>query len=341
MKSIFGYAASAFLVCSLFSGCQSQPASEDTAQRPINRMAADTFVELQRRNFNALERTAESLREKNVPLKDGQPALAGFYAGVSKCVQSRCGDERQSEAEWAAHARLLDEWIQAFPTSPTARLAKATFTKEYAWYVRGLGVASTVSESRWPKFNERIQQARSLLEAIGSEAENDPHWYATMLSIALVQGWPKDEFEKIYREGIKKFPYYTPLYFSKGSFVSPRWGGSQEDFNLFVEDSVRSTRNTMGETMYTRLHWSSWSGDMFRTGKTDWRRMKNGFSQITKDYPHPWNINNFAKFACMAGDAPVLAEQLAKINTTPMMEAWDDSDFLAACREFSAKANSK
>lgn len=341
MKSIFGYVAIALIACSLFAGCQTQSASEEIVQRPINRMAADTFLELQRRNFNALERTAESLREKNIPLEDGQPALAGFYAGVSKCVQSRCGDEHQSEGEWAAHARLLDEWIRDFPTSPTARLAKATFTKEYAWYVRGLGVAGTVSEPRWSKFNERIQQARFLLESMGSEAENDPHWYATMLSIALVQGWPKDEFEKIFLAGTKKFPYYMPLYFSKGSFVSPRWGGSQADFNLFVEDSVRSTRNTIGEAMYARLHWSSWSGDMFRTGKTDWRRMKDGFSRITKDYPHPWNINNFAKFACMAGDASTLAEQLAKIRTTPMPEAWGDGDFLADCRVFSAKAGGR
>lgn len=315
-----------------------EAASQGLPQRPINLMAAETFLKLQQRDFTALERLAESLRQKNVPLEDGQPMLAAFYAGVSKCEHSPCGDERLSAEDWVAHGRLLDDWIRAFPKSTTARLAKAVYTKEYAWYARGGGYANTVPMAQWKIFNDRIQQAHSMLRALGSEAENDPHWYATVLSIALVQSWPKSEFEKIFLAGTRKFPYYLPIYFTKGEFVSAKWGGSQADFDQFVEETVQSTRNALGETMYTRLHWSSWSRDMFRTGRTDWHRMKNGFMRMTRDYPHPWNVNNFAKFACMARDVSTLAEQLAKIGDPVILDVWGNAKFFAACKEFSATA---
>src|SRR5205823_9674470 len=126
------------------------------------------------------------------------------YAGVAKCVQMQCGDEKLPLEDWVRHKRLLDDWIKQFPNSLTAKLARAVYAKEYAWYARGTGYASTVPPEAWTHFRERIEEARLLLEDIKVDAASDPEWYAAMLSIALTQSWPATEFDALFREGSKK-----------------------------------------------------------------------------------------------------------------------------------------
>ncbi|MDB5813626.1 MAG: hypothetical protein JWN23_743 [Rhodocyclales bacterium] len=315
----------------LFTAISVSAQSEDP--RPINRMAKTTEILLNARNYDELDRVAEQLRKHPQTLADGQPKLAGFYAGVSKCVQMRCGDEDFSEETWVKHAALLDEWSLKYPNSISAKLAKAMYMKEYAWYARGLGFSNTVSPLQWKLFDERIRKAHDLFDAVRQEGSSDPVWYSGMLSIALVEKWSSVEFEKLFVEGTTKFPYYLPLYFSKASYVSPRWGGTQQAFKKFVDDTVEATSKSMGETMYSRLNWSSWSSDMFSSGQTDWSRMKRGFTRLTHDYPDRWNINNFARFACLAGDATTLKAQLHKIGGSPIPEAWGNADFYFQCIE--------
>lgn len=303
--------------------------------RPINRSALEARNVLLARDFEALERRAAVLRQKPRVLSDGQPELSGFYAGVAMCVQMRCGDQTLPPQIWEDHALLLDAWIAAYPKSVTAHLAKATFEKESAWYARGTGYANSVSPAARKQFDERMRKARTMFEAMPPEAKSDPAWYAGMLSIALGQSWRPQEFEELYNEGTARFPAYLPLYFTKASYVSPRWGGSIEAFRAYVDQAVKATAATMGDAMYARLNWSSWTSTMFTNGQADWSRMRNGFVRLTRDYPDPWNINHFAKFACLAGDGATLRELLPMVGQSPIISAWGSREYYEQC---SAKA---
>lgn len=303
-----------------------------SAGRPIDQAAIGIYPVLQKRDFSGLDRIAERLRQENELLSDGQPALVAFYKGVSACVQPKCDEEPQLDQTWVAHGKLLDEWIEAVPRSTTARLAKAAYVTAYAWHIRGTGYAHTVSPNQWKEFADRLQQARVLLQALKKEAENDPHWYAEMLAIGLAQSWPRSEMDEVFDAGVKKFPAYFPMYFYKAASLSPRWGGNQEDLARFVEEAVQATRGALGETLYARLYWSEWKADMFEKRHVDWLRMKAGFARMAKDHPDPWNLNNFAFFACLAGDVDTLAEILDQIGDATIVVAWRSPRRLAACR---------
>lgn len=71
---------------------------------------------------------------------------------------------------------------------------------------------------------------------------------------------------------------------------------------------------------------------MFEKRQVDWRRMKAGFARIAKDYPDPWNLNNFAFFSCVAGDVDTLAKVLDQIGDSTIVVAWRSPERLAACR---------
>jgi hypothetical protein len=313
-------------------------AARDGDPRPINSFAAKTADLLRSGDFQGLETLAANLRAKSLLLSDGQPALSGFYAGVSKCVEMGCGDERMAPEDWQAHQELLARWALKFPDSITAKTATAMYWKEYGWFARGVGYANTVSQDQWATFKSRVEKARTLFEAIRTRKDRDAAWYDGMLSVALAQGWPDTAFDEIYEEGIGRFPGYLPLYFAKAAQVSPRWGGSQSAYSRYVDSVVKATSKDMGETMYARLNWSSWSPSMFVDGQADWPRMKRGFDRLTRDYPDPWNINAYAKFSCLAGDVLTLKQLLAKIGQTPILDQWGSMGFYSQCVAFSRQS---
>jgi hypothetical protein len=303
--------------------------------RPINNFAASTARELRAGEFARLETMAADLRTSSRVLSDGQPALSGFYAGLSKCVEQRCGDELMSPEDWKIQEEMLAKWIAAFPDSITAKTAMAKYWKEYAWSARGLGYANTVSKDQWATFFARTNKARDLLEAIRTRSDTDAVWYESMLSVTKSQGGTNAEFDAIYEEGVKRFPGYLPLYFLKAARVSPRWGGTPSAFSGYVDRVAAATSKEMGETMYARLNWSAWSPTMFTEGKVSWPRMKSGFERLTGDYPDRWNINAYAMFACIAGDTQTLKRQLAKVDQAPILDLWQTMDFFAYCVDLS------
>ena len=67
-------------------------------------------------------------------------------------------------------------------------------------------------------------------------------------------------------------------------------------------------------------------------GTANWPRMKSGFEHIVKDHPDPWNLNNFAKFACMARDRDTLRGLMARIQPA-VLAAWGNMGFYQSCVE--------
>jgi hypothetical protein len=60
--------------------------------------------------------------------------------------------------------------------------------------------------------------------------------------------------------------------------------------------------------------------------------MKAGFERIVKDYPDPWNINNYAQFACRNEDWAAVSALSERIGSKPVMRAWfDNASYYEGC----------
>lgn len=309
-------------------------------ERPFEKAAQQYYQKLIERQFDELERVADESRKNNVTISDGQPKLAAIYGGVAGCLSSGCYN-RLSEAQWQDRYQLLLEWRKKAPQSVTAEIALASFFIEHAWAIRGQGYANTVRSEAWPGFHESMEIALKHLEGATPAAKNDPGWYAAMLAVGVAQGWKIERFEHIYKKGTEKYPLYLPLYFKASSYFAPRWYGAPATLRAFIEKSVAATRSQLGETLYARLNWSLWTQEMFKNGQADWPRMKTGFERIVADYPDPWNVNNFAKFACLAGDRATIISLLDKIGDRPIEAAWGTIQYYHQCVDYAIKARSK
>jgi len=289
--------------------------------RPMERESARYRQMLLDGKFDEIERAAEDARKTGAAISDGQPRLAAIYAGLSSdCVNGGC---RIVPPEgWPRLEGKLAEWRRKSPASVTAEIASAAILISEAWYIRGGGYAGTVAPDAMQGFKSGIAKAATRFESMSPQSKSDPGWYAGMLDIGLASGMPAQRFYTLYTEAVGKYPTYLPIYFTASAYIAPRWNGSPEQFRTFVEYAVNATRAKLGDTLYARLNWSLWTNSMFMDGQTDWPRMKAGFERMTADYPDAWNINNYARFACQAGDFPALLEIDKKINGKPIAAAW-------------------
>jgi hypothetical protein len=309
-------------------------AAQSVNPRPMQRATDDHLGLLMGRAYDKLDRAADEARSKQIALSDGQPLLTGIYAGVIGCA---CGNQLNEDL-WQVRKQRLDEWAKRKPGSVTARLAVAAYPVKYGWMARGGGYASTVSPEGWKLYRERVEEGRKALEALDATTRQDPGWYELMLNVGLSQGWPRGKFDALFSDGVSKHPYYTPLYFARMSFYSPRWYGSVDESRRIVDDTVERTRSRWGEIMYARLNWATMDVRMFETGQTSWPRMKAGFEQMTKEYADGWNVNHFAKFACMARDHETFLALAPKVGDAPIAEAWhNDVNFYKGCQMWAAK----
>jgi hypothetical protein len=63
--------------------------------------------------------------------------------------------------------------------------------------------------------------------------------------------------------------------------------------------------------------------------------MQRGFDAILRDYPTTWNLNAYARFACMAQDRATTRQAIQQIGDDIILSAWDDKDEPDWCRTWS------
>jgi hypothetical protein len=302
--------------------------------RPLQRAIEEHLELLMSGSFDALERAASEARRTKAKISDGQPKLQTIYAGTAGDSSPPLTDDL-----WKVRRSRLEQWRAAYPASVTAKVALASFPLRYGWFARGSGYAGTVSQEGWTLMRQRVEESRVALEALDAAAKKDPGWADAMLDIARIQHWPSERFDALYEAAAAQDPDYLSYHFAYLTYYSTRWYGSPEQQRNAIEKVVERTRPMMGETMYARLNWGLGSSDMFMSGRTDWTRMKAGFERMTKDYPDEWNINHFARFACMADDWPTVARLTAMIGDKPVLDAWlRNMDFYEHCRQTSRQA---
>jgi len=222
---------------------------------------------------------------------------------------------------WDEHLAKLRQWRTAQPTSGAAALMEASYWVSYAWFARGTQYAVNVPQDAYKITYERVSKARSVLEEAKPYAASNPAWYGLMLEVALLQGWPMPERVALFDEAIRAEPLYDEAYMGMAISLVPKWGGSPGDYERFARAAVAKTKSDYGNLMYARLYWllanAEWEKEPFTELKIPWQRMKSGFDDLMKRYPDSqWNLQNYAYFACRAGDGKTFNAILPGLPST-------------------------
>ena len=223
---------------------------------------------------------------------------------------------------------MVKAWQASNPRSPAAALMEIQYWIQRAWDARGHGYANTVTKEGWRLFDEHLAKAEALLQSTKTYAAQNPLWYRLYLDLALARGWSLERTSALFRTAVAAEPGFVGHDFVMIERLSPKWGGSFEQVDAFIQESVKRTRAEEGEALYARLYWAVSDGEqqpfnLFKDTRASWPRMKQGFEDMMKRYPDSMmNLNNYAAFACMAGDKKTYGVLRQRIGKEVRYDAW-------------------
>jgi hypothetical protein len=298
--------------------------SELSVRENISSTAGNNFL---LGEFNKLEEDYNLYRHRESRTPSGRWKLQYFYLGLLSKELENSLDMRS----WERVDEKIHQWQKQYPNSPLPYVAYSDFLINLAWHFRGESFAKNVAPEAWDKFYKNIDLARSTLEYSKKISSADPQWYTNMIYVAKAQSWSKLEVNKILKEALSKEPYYQETYHAVFSYLLPKWSGSFVEAEQFADQAAIITSKCEGRSMYARLYWKAFVEDRefadssFDSTHTSWKKMSEGFEDLNRDYPSSWNLNNYARFACLARDKEKTIELMNKIHKDVVIEAWINS----------------
>lgn len=289
-----------------------------------------------KKDFDALDKLSTAFRVRRERTASGIWKLSVFNGALLDQVQAELG----RGSSWQEIHDEAGRWSKRSPNSPAAQIFVAQALTAHAWAVRGNEYARLVKPENMQAFTGYVGRARKHLEAIKPVAAVDPTWYELMISLSTYSGRTVAETETLFAEAVGREPEYLQTYFVASTRFSPKWGGSADVLEGFMQRAVRDFSPSSGDAMYMRMAWwvldLRFFDDPHGQSKLDCDRMMRGARKIFGDFPDPWNANNFVRFAAHCGDKESAAFFLRHMEGQPMKEVWGNypPDYLPRIREF-------
>lgn len=310
--------------------CMLMPGIPNDGPDAIN-MYAEQVAGLFWTDANYLKLMVDGWNSPSCEFDDGRPRMSALGAGYNLIYKR--------ETDWSKSLARIDELRKKLPDTPIVALAEARYWSDYAWNARGSGFASSVTREGWTLFHERLEKEERVLIATKPYAAEFPGWYDEMIIVQSALDRPAEDRDKTFLEGTQKFRTYYPIYFTMVNYISPKWGGSWETVDNMIKWSVENSKATDGNSMYARLYWFV-DGELpegvklFKDTLATWPKMKKGFEDLVTRHPKSkWNLNNFARFACMAGDKKTFLALRRQISKDVMDAAWSQNTSLDLCEK--------
>ena len=290
-------------------------------------------------DYDKLEATSTQYRKAKERLPSGVWKLSNFYCGIYQAVHQ---PRKDREARFAMLENAAKQWTQKYPHSPAAHITYGGILVSHGWAFRGSGYASTVRKEDWEPFFRYLARGRDYLQKHKAIAAADPQWYVSMLGIARAEGWKEERFEALLNEALEREPLFYQTYFEALENLLPKWSGSLLEIERFAQAAVRRTSAQEGRGMYARIYWyaaqTQYGNGLFMQSNVVWPSMKAGFDDVVARFPDPWNLNNYAKFACLARDRSTTREILRRVGGDVVPEAWQPEVLFKQCSEWVATA---
>lgn len=341
---IAGSRALAPVVRNYFEG-KLRPVAELVMRKKIeNAAATETGIPIEPLKYDNYEFWPRKFRDGRERTVSGIWKLSVYYGAV----ESELLSDKSTEETLYDFGKGLDRWVQFEPNSPTPIIYNSIALLSYARAVLVLrSTTETLTSERLEAHAARLKNVKSYMiehKAVGSK---DPHWYHVFLDIESSVCSDLGEIEKIVQEGSERYPDYYQIYFM-GIYAAVHCSKTVDQYadlvKRIVDRGVQQTSAADGDGFYARAYW--YASNFTRNGspadvpKIEWERMKRGMADVLKRYDEPWNVNNFAKFACAAGDKETLRQLLPRALSAPISSVWGQTEYVSRCMELAGLESS-
>jgi len=205
-------------LCALISIIAVFTARAADAPQPLIWLKSGDYASLDH-HLNALQSQYES----------GAATEDQLYTGFRELYEDNAGNER-----------YFNDWVDAYPNSYAAHLARGTYLYRMGWFIRGEKYLSKTPRSQIARMSEYLERAQPDLLA-STKLTSKPYLSALyMLNVTRLQGSSRDHLHW-YQEGMRIDPTNTKVRLRYMDTLRPRWGGSYEEMEAFLEETRKQT----------------------------------------------------------------------------------------------------
>ncbi|MBB5034197.1 hypothetical protein [Prosthecobacter vanneervenii] len=150
----------------------------------------------------------------------------------------------QTEKAWREIHDAILIWQKQKPTSIFARLAEARFLYNYSMY-------EARHSATFALIRDASERGLGLMPDI---PKTSPAWYDTMLRLQAVAGRPAHEIAPVFKQGLDKYPDYTPYAVALGRcFVNGGETGRQVCAEI-IEQLQSTSKGALAAQMLRRIY---------------------------------------------------------------------------------------
>jgi len=150
---------------------------------------------------------------------------------------TRLGGVAKDDDSWLA------AWLAAEPNDAGAHTVYANSLVLVAWAIRTGSRAENVTSEQWNGFFRVLNQAPEHCLWAAAQAPGDPTPWIEMLTVARGLQFDNDQFREVWREVVTRDPNHLGAHLMARGYWLPRWYGSTELHDQFVEDATRGRPN--------------------------------------------------------------------------------------------------
>lgn len=261
----------------------------------------------QEERFGDLDAILGCLMTDARELSSGKPASALAYQVFRR--------EMRAPGATQADLQRVERWAQQRPPSMFAELAALRLRYAFSWNVRGGAPASKVGEERLRAFHQGLADTEAALHRATPELRDTALWHQLRLAMAGDTTLARGDMASAFEAAVRRWPTNYDLHEVRLTRMVPRWGGSWEHVDAFIQHFADKHKAEQRDALYARLYANLLltMGDDPRQTRMDWPRMKRGLEALVTLYPDPRHMNMAASFACFHQDAAYFKTAMARL----------------------------
>lgn len=322
------------------SAAMAQPKDEISERSAIRKFVHDHFRAEQ---FDELDRyygkRKAELLASGVPVSGqirsafGKTALMPLGVPGAMQIMKPGQDPYKVYWEWLDRCeQMTSKWVSLKPRSSFSAVAQSQVFLTKAWLHRDLSEVPGYKDDLQKNYFRYVDQADKAIHRVAPEYR-DSMWHAQRLEVLRHVQNPGARYADAVETALEADPFHLDSYFEIAYGMS---NISVESVDRFARFAVDKTKERFGNALYARIYWAAYSGYVGRlveSGRLDWPLMKSGFDDMLERYPDTWNMNAYARFACMARDGQTLAQVLRRIGDQVVPQAWANRGEYNACKK--------
>ena len=262
-----------------------------------------------RRDYAEIDAIADKIRADKTRLVGGGWQITRLY----QALEAKEGTTAEE------HIAQLNAWIAERPQSITPRVALARAYIRYAWAARGGGPGGQ------RLFEERIAEAKNVLDSSANLSPMCPDWFFQMQTVALAQGWEKGRTTELFEQATRFEPDYLYYYQNYARYLLPKWDGKNGDDVAFAKTIADSIGGIKGDFMYYQIGIVVLGicNCTVRNNPLDWGRLQRGYQAQHEMFSNTnYDTNQLALLAWRFNDRDVARESFDRIGDRWAVNVW-------------------